>query len=175
MIKALENYRWRLGTGFLSTPLILDLLSTYNLNAAYRLLENEEIPGWLSMPKAGATTIWESWEGFNAQGEVASLNHYSKGALCEWLFKGMCGINLSANVVNHFVIKPLAGGNFTFAKAEFNSVFGLVKSGWKKADNKTIFEIEIPSNTTATIILQNGKTEEVLAGKYEFEITGLSE
>lgn len=175
LIKALENYRWRLGTGFLSTPLILDLLSTYNLNAAYRLLENEEIPGWLSMPKAGATTIWESWEGFNAQGEVASLNHYSKGALCEWLFKGMCGINLSANVVNHFVIKPLAGGNFTFAKAKYNSVFGLVKSGWKKADNKTIFEIEIPSNTTATIILQNGKTEEVLAGKYEFEITGLSE
>ena len=34
-----------------------------NLEAAYRLLENEEMPGWLFMPKNGATTAWESWEG----------------------------------------------------------------------------------------------------------------
>lgn len=59
LIKALEHYGWRLGTGFLSTPLILDVLSEIDLEAAYRLLENEDIPGWLSMPKAGATTIWE--------------------------------------------------------------------------------------------------------------------
>ena len=77
LITALQNYRWRLGTGFLSTPLILGVLAEYDLDAAYRLLENEEIPGWLSMPRLGATTIWESWEGpHNEQGAGAgSLNH----------------------------------------------------------------------------------------------------
>ena len=60
LIKALENYGWRLGTGFLSTPLILNVLAEYDLDAAYKLLENEEIPGWLSMPKNGATTIWKN-------------------------------------------------------------------------------------------------------------------
>ena len=92
LIEALEHFGWRLGTGFLSTPLILYVLADYDLEAAYRLLENEEIPGWLSMPRQGATTIWESWEGPNAQGGVASLNHYSKGAVVEWLFSIMCGI-----------------------------------------------------------------------------------
>ena len=63
LILALEQYGWRLGTGFLSTPLILDVLSEIDIEAAYRLLENEEMPGWLFMPKNGATTVWEAWEG----------------------------------------------------------------------------------------------------------------
>ena len=86
LIKALDNYAWRLGTGFLSTPFILYVLADMNLEYAYRLLENEEMPGWLFMPKMNANTIWESWEGTEAQGGVASLDHYSKGAVCEWLF-----------------------------------------------------------------------------------------
>ena len=57
LLTALEHFGWRVGTGFLSTPLILDVLADIDLEAAYRLLENEEIPGWLSMPKNGATTI----------------------------------------------------------------------------------------------------------------------
>ncbi|MGN1002178.1 MAG: family 78 glycoside hydrolase catalytic domain, partial [Oscillospiraceae bacterium] len=67
LLQALEHYGWRLGTGFLSTPLILDVLAEIDMEAAYRLLENEEMPGWLFMPKNGATTIWESWEGTQAQ------------------------------------------------------------------------------------------------------------
>lgn len=63
LIAALDHYGWRLGTGFLSTPMILDVLAGLDISYAYRLLENEEMPGWLFMPKSGATTIWEAWEG----------------------------------------------------------------------------------------------------------------
>lgn len=162
LVKAIENYGYRLGTGFLSTPLILDVLDKYDLETAYRLLENEEMPGWLFMPKMGATTIWESWEGTQAQGGIASLNHYSKGAVCEWLFKSMCGINIDGE--NHFIIKPLAGGNFAYAKAEYKSIFGTVKSGWTKTENGYQYEMEIPANCTADIII-NGKAHSVGAGK----------
>lgn len=112
LIKALENYGWRLGTGFLSSPLILFVLAEYDIDSAYKLLENKEIPGWLSMPKNGATTIWENWSGpFNTQGAgLGSLNHYSKGAVCEWLFKSMCGINVDGE--NRFVISPRPGEHF---------------------------------------------------------------
>ena len=111
MSKALDNYGWRLGTGFLSTPFILDVLADIDIDYAYKLLENEQMPGWLFMTKKGATTIWESWEGTEAQGGIASLNHYSKGAVCEWLFSSMCGINVDGE--NHFVISPKPGGHFT--------------------------------------------------------------
>ena len=167
LIKALENYGWRLGTGFLSTPLILYVLSSYDPEAAYRLLENEEIPGWLSMPKQGATTIWESWEGPNAQDECASLNHYSKGAAVEWLFSTMCGINVAGE--NHFVIRPLPGGSFTWAQASYRSVFGTVKVRWEKKDGKTVYSISIPANCTAEISLPEGMTKTVSAGEYIFE------
>lgn len=168
LVKALDNYGWRLGTGFLSTPFILSVLADIDIEYAYKLLENEEMPGWLFMPKSGANTIWESWEGTAAQGGIASLNHYSKGAVCEWLFSSMCGIQVNGE--NHFVIKPMPGGHFTYAKALYKSIFGKVYSGWKKENGKYVYEIEIPANTTAEIILPNSAAETVTAGSYRFEI-----
>lgn len=168
LLKALENYGWRLGTGFLSTPLILGVLADIDIEKAYKLLENEKMPGWLFMTKMGATTIWESWEGTEAQGGIASLNHYSKGAVCEWLFGSMCGINVFGE--NHFLIKPQPGGHFTFAKAKYKSVFGTVFSGWERKGGKTVFTVEIPSNCTADIVLPNGITKTVKSGKYIFDV-----
>ena len=168
LIKALDNYGWRLGTGFLSTPLILDVLSSLNVEYAYKLLENEELPGWLFMVKHGATTVWESWEG-NATKEkgLASLNHYSKGAMCEWLVRGMCGINIAGE--NHFIISPLVGGKETYAKCSYDSIYGKVSSSWKKEKDKVIYVIEIPTNTTADIILNKQKYC-VGPGKFTYEI-----
>ncbi len=199
LIQALENYGWRLGTGFLSTPLILDVLETIDVETAYRLLENEQMPGWLFMPKSGANTIWESWEGTHAQGGIASLDHYSKGAVCEWLFRRMCGIAVAGE--NHFVIAPLPGGHFTHAKTTYQSIYGVVKSGWRLAKDtkmdgmdpedmrgeghangagveeervgnakmrKYVYKIEIPSNTTADVILPDGRMEKVVAGTWVF-------
>lgn len=167
LLQALEHYGWRLGTGFLSTPLILDVLAEIDTEAAYRLLENEEMPGWLFMPKNGATTIWESWEGTQAQGGIASLNHYSKGAVCEWLFKTMCGIRVEGE--NHFTIAPRPGGHFTYAKAGYRSVYGQVESGWTRESGKTVFEITVPANCTAELRLPGQEPCRLTAGAWRFE------
>ncbi len=170
LLKALENYDWRLGTGFLSTPLILYVLSEIDPEAAFKLLENEAMPGWLFMPKSGATTVWESWEGTQAQGGIASLNHYSKGAVCSWLFDSLCGIRMAGE--DHFVIQPLVGGSLTHAKASYQSIYGRVESGWQRRDGKTIYTVTIPANCTAAIII-GGKIETVTAGTYTFEEVNL--
>ena len=169
LIQALENYGWRLGTGFLSTPLILDVLAKYDLDAAYRLLENEEMPGWLFMPRNGATTVWESWEGTQAQGGIASLNHYSKGAVCEWLFKTMCGIRVEGE--NHFVIAPNPGGSFTHAKARYQSIYGMVESGWERTASGYRVCINVPCNTTATMISPDGMRECLTPGTHNLLIS----
>lgn len=166
LIQAMENYRWRLGTGFLSTPFILDVLADMDIEYAYRLLENEEMPGWLFMPKNGATTIWESWEGTRAQGGIASLNHYSKGAVCEWLFKTMCGIRVDGE--NHFVIAPRPGGHFTRAKVEYKSVYGEVTSAWEKSAEGRSYTLSIPANCSATLILPGREPVELECGSYVF-------
>lgn len=165
LLKALENYGWRLGTGFLSTPFILYVLADMDMEYAYRLLENEEMPGWLYMPKMGANTIWESWEGTEAQGGVASLDHYSKGAVCEWLFDSMCGIKVNGE--RQFAIAPKAGGSVTYAECEYNSIYGKVSSKWVRNGDKVKYTVTVPANTTAQVILPGG-TQTVGAGTYSF-------
>ena len=168
LLKALENYGWRLGTGFLSTPFILYVLSDYDLDAAYRLLENEEMPGWLFMSKMGATTIWESWEGTQAQGGVASLDHYSKGACLEWVFSRMCGIQVAGE--NRFVIAPQPGGSFTYAELSYQSIYGTVSIRWEKTDTGYRYAIEVPVNCTAQLHIPGQESATVVSGSYSFEI-----
>ncbi len=168
LLTALDRYGWRLGTGFLSTSLILYVLADLDIEYAYRLLENEEVPGWLAMPKAGATTIWEAWEGPDSKsGGIGSLNHYSKGAMVEWLFTSLCGICVTGE--NHFVISPKPGGHFSHASACYNSVYGAVESGWKRENGKTTYTITVPVNCCAEIRLPGGKTQAVCAGSFTFE------
>ena len=168
LVQALDRYGWRLGTGFLSTPLILYVLADMDIAFAYRLLENEEIPGWLSMPKNGATTIWESWEGPGAQGGVASLNHYSKGAVCQWLFDTMCGIRGAGE--NRFLIAPRPGGSFTRAGAKYNSVFGMAESGWEKTETGWRFRVTVPAGCTAKVVLPDGSAREQEAGTASYTV-----
>ena len=150
------------------------MLASYDTEAAYKLLENEEIPGWLSMPKNGATTIWENWDGpFNTQGAgLGSLNHYSKGAVIEWLFKVMCGIRVDGE--NHFIVAPQPGGHFTRAEAGYTSVFGRIESCWERELDeagkavKTIYTVTVPANCTADIHLPGGMEKTVGAGEHQF-------
>lgn len=149
LVQAMEHFGWKIGTGFLSTPLILDVLSQIDISLAYRLLENEQMPGWLFMPKNGATTVWEAWEGPMAQKGIASLNHYSKGAVCQWLFETMCGIHVSGP--NSFSISPCPGGHVTWARAGYQSIYGKIQSEWHRLDNGIQYTISVPSGCTAQI------------------------
>ncbi len=167
LLTALEHFHWRLGTGFLSTPLILDVLTDIDLESAYRLLENEEMPGWLFMPKSGATTIWEAWEGNATEnGGIGSLNHYSKGAVVAWLFDTMCGIRVGGE--NHFVIAPHPGGHFTHAKAVYDSVYGRVESGWAKTTDGWKYTVTVPANCTAELRLPEKPPVTLEPGTYHF-------
>lgn len=167
LVKALDYFRWRVGTGFLSTPFILFVLEKINLSYAYRLLENEDIPGWLSMPKNGATTIWESWEGIKGQ-PVESLNHYSKGAVCEWIFSRMCGVRISGE--NTFTIAPVPGGSITHAGLTWNSIYGSVSCRWVRTEGRTDYDITIPANTTAKVVLPGMEEQKLHAGSYHFAV-----
>ena len=118
------------------------------------------------MPKQGATTIWENWEGPNAAAP-ASLDHYSKGAVCDWLFRVMCGIQVDGE--NHFTITPRPGGHFTHAEAAYVSAYGRVESAWQKTENGFTFTITVPANCTAAVILPGQAPQELAAGEYTLE------
>ena len=161
LVKAVENREYCVGTGFLSTPFVLPVLTeSGHSDDAYKMLECEKYPSWLSEVNTGATTIWESWEG-----EV-SRNHYSPGAVCEWLFNSTLGIRVDGE--NHFRIKPVPGGTLSHAEGEYRSLYGTVKSSWKKTENGYEYHVEVPANTTAEVVLPDGQSRTVTAGRWDF-------
>lgn len=161
--RAAENFGFRVGTGFLSTPFLLPVLSENGeAETACRMLENEESPGWLHEVREGATTVWEDWEG------KLSRNHYSPGAVTGWLFSGICGIRLTGE--RRFEVSPVPGGSLTHAEASWRSIYGEIGSKWEKRDGKTVFTISVPSNCAAVIRLPDGTAKEVSAGRYEYEV-----
>jgi alpha-L-rhamnosidase len=164
LYQAVENHKHHVGTGFLSTPFVLSALTEAGYtDMAYKMLENEDAPSWLAEVNAGATTIWETWEG------EASRNHYSPGAVCEWLFNTVAGINIDGE--NHFIIKPIPGGSLRFVRAEYRSIYGPVTSSWKfSGDGRYTFNITIPPNTGAEIILPNGEIQTVVSGTYTYDM-----
>lgn len=166
LVEALENYDFRIGTGFLSTPFILYVLENIDKELAYKLLENEKMPGWLYMIKNGSNTIWEAREGNTVSNKgIASLDHYSKGAMVSWLFERMCGVKILEE--NKFIINPCIGGHVNFASIEWRSIYGLIKVYWEKINQKVKIKISIPSNATALLKIDHFN-KELDSGEYEF-------
>jgi alpha-L-rhamnosidase len=163
LIQAVKNRNCRIGTGFLSTPFILSVLSyAGETELAYKMLENEDTPSWLAEVKAGATTIWENWEGDLSQ------NHYSHGVVCQWLFDTVAGIRVDGE--NHFIIEPIPGGTLTYAQASYQSPYGKVESRWEKLKDIYEFSITIPANTTAEVRLIDGSRKKLDAGLHHFKL-----
>ena len=161
--KAIEDYRYRIGTGFLSTPFLLPVLTEAGYkDLAYKVLLNEDRPGWLYEVRQGATTVWEDWEG------KLSQNHYSPGAVCEWLFNTVGGINIEKE--NRFLIQPVPGGALDYAKTSYRSLYGAVSCEWKRNKDRIIYKVVIPSNCEADICLEGQNAIHVKTGEYIYEI-----
>src|SRR5690606_16869544 len=109
----------------------------YN-DVAYRLLLQETYPSWLFQVKKGATTIWERWDGIKADGtfqttSMNSFNHYAYGAIGEWMYKNIAGIQPVAAAPGYkdFIIAPRPGGKLTDASASLETVYGKIGSDWQ--------------------------------------------
>ncbi len=162
-----------LTTGFLGTPLLCQVLSDYGyLDVAYMLLSRTKYPSWLYPVTKGATTIWERWDGIKPDGsfqdpDMNSFNHYAYGAIGEWMYRVVAGIELdeSRPGYKHILIQPQPGGGLTYAKASVESIYGRVASDWKIADGKLTLTVEVPPNTTATVRIPKSRLEQVREGQ----------
>jgi alpha-L-rhamnosidase len=161
LIERVQQSNCHVGTGFLSTPFLCDVLSENGRSdLAYAILLQEDNPSWLYAINHGATTIWEDWNGIDEKGvPSASLNHYSKGAVVSWLYETMCGIQLDPEVpaYKHFYLKPQPGGGLSYARASYKSMYGEIRSGWEKTAAGMHYRFTVPANTRATVVLKNVK------------------
>lgn len=161
--------RKHLTTGFVGTPYLCHVLSRYGyLDEAYLLLNRKEYPSWLYPITQGATTIWERWDGQKPDGTfqdkgMNSFNHYAYGAIGEWMYRVMAGIEIDPAEpgYKHILIQPQPGGGFTNVKASHQTMYGKVSSAWEIKDGKFALAVEIPANTKATVRLPKAQLANV--------------
>lgn len=160
--------------GFMSVPHILDVLyENGEKEAAWKLLFQDKCPSWLYEVEMGATTMWESWNAIDENGnrDNCSFNHYAFGCVGDWMYRNILGIRCMAPGYEKIEISPQTDGPLTSAEGYYDSLHGRICVKWEKRDNGSVKIIgEIPSNTTAVLKIRG--CEEILGnGRFEKEFS----
>ena len=165
----------KLQTGFIGTPYILHVLSDYGYtDLAYELLLRREYPSWLYPITKGATTIWEHWDGIMPDGgfwsrDMNSFNHYSYGAVADWLYGVAAGIQTAEDAPGYARVRiaPHPTKRLDWLEATIDTRHGLVSSRWTRTGRGWRFDIVTP--VEAEIALP-GMTQVLPAGSYVFHV-----
>ncbi|MDQ0770981.1 alpha-L-rhamnosidase [Pseudarthrobacter defluvii] len=176
-----------LGAGFLATPYLLPVLADNGqLGLAYELLMQDSEPSWLAMVDRGATTVWELWDGIDADGVPhQSLNHYSKGAVVSFLHRYTAGLRQAPGSAGweRIVIEPRPGAGLTSASTSHQAPRGLIEVAWTFSagtapeaaasggipdDGGLTLTATIPAGATAEVLLPGQPAAVVGPGRHTF-------
>lgn len=168
---AIRSNGYKLNTGFAGTAILCTTLSHFGLtDYAYDLLLQRECPSWLYSVDQGATTIWERWNSYTKESGFGdpgmnSFNHYAYGAVGEWMYRYMLGIEYDEQQpgFRHIILQPQPDRRTTLPKGQeritsangyHQSYYGHIRSAWQLDDDDAlVYECTVPPNTTATLFL----------------------
>ncbi|MBN2578072.1 MAG: glycoside hydrolase family 78 protein [Pirellulales bacterium] len=157
----------RLSTGFVGTSLLMPTLSRFGRTpTAYALALSEKFPSWGFTVKHGATSIWERWDGWTPEKGfqdpgMNSFAHYAFGAVGQWLFQTMAGIDTQEPGFQKILIRPELGEGIDWVKASYRSLHGEIASAWKREGSKLVLDVTIPANTTAKVSIPVNVNREI--------------
>jgi hypothetical protein len=163
----------RLDTGFLGTPILLDVLTNYGKkDLAYKLLLQEKCPSWLYMVNRGSTTIWESWDAIRPDGtrNITSYNHYSLGSVQDYIVRRIIGLTKSSVESGRFVVEPDFKAPFEYCSIAYESPYGKIEVAWDLSEGKQVVNITVPSGVIVTLRLPSQRERELGSGTYNINI-----
>ncbi len=162
----------KLATGFVGTADINEVLTDYGKSdLAYSLILQRENPSWLFSVDQGATTVWERWNSYTVDNgfyepSMNSYNHYSYGAIAEWMYSDMLGINAdkSSPAFKNILFRfnpdmrqsdeiPSDQELITYASGEYESAYGCIKSKWENTGYGFKYTVTVPANSTGSVYI----------------------
>ena len=159
LVKEFERHKWHPSSGIFGVKMMFDVLREQGRNdLAYKIADQRAYPGWGFMLESGATTLWETWtypENFPSQ------NHPMFGSIDEWMFRSILGINNASPAFEKIIIKPQPVKGLSWARGEYHSIVGLIKSDWRIAQDAFTFSVTIPANTRAEVWIPSNATSPI--------------
>ena len=180
LVRLIKAGDYCIGTGFPGTPFILFALADNGYaDVAYQMLLNTKCPSWLYQIKMGATTIWERWDGLDENGIcpigddgtdlMISYNHYANGAVGDFMYRRILGIEALAPGYRQFQVKPVLGGGLTQAKGSIRTPYGVIAVDWQIKRDEFLLEVVIPVGTRCSVTLPTGESHSLSSGRYSFK------
>jgi alpha-L-rhamnosidase len=170
LVNRIEARNWHLSTGFIGTSLLNPVLDKMGRpDVAYRLLLQETYPSWLYSIRNGATTLWERWNSWSAEGgfgpvEMNSFNHYAYGAVGEWLYQSVAGIAPDPNHPGYAraIIAPTPGNGVRHVKASLKTRVGVYAVSWRITRQGQKYTIQVPKGGVAEVHLPAKRWRDIL-------------
>lgn len=169
-----------LSTGFLGTPIALDvLLDLGRRDLVLSLLRRTAFPSWGYMVARGATTMWERWNGDTGDVAMNSFDHYALGAIASFMYRRLAGIDAAAPGFARALIAPDPWIGFGSAGATYDSVAGRFETAWTRRGDAVRLDVSIPSGAAGMLRLPagpsraaklDGRRLTASAGIYEAEL-----
>ncbi len=176
---------FHMATGFLGTkPLLPALSENGQHDLACRLYQSRQFPSWGYEVVNGATSVWERWDSFTREhgfngatghnnAAMNSFSHYAFGAVNEWAFRDLAGIDVEGTGCRTFIIHPrmpTVGSNpdlpsISWVNARYNSPSGLVASRCGCHGGLFFLNVTIPANAQATVYLPVSTPPNVTEGE----------
>jgi alpha-L-rhamnosidase len=167
---------YRIGTGFVGTPIIADALSsTGHMRQAGRMLQQTECPSWLYPVTMGATTIWERWDsmledGSINPGEMTSFNHYALGAIADWMHRIVAGLAPAEAGYRKLEIAPQFLPGLDWASTRHETPYGTAAVAWRRTGDQIVVEASVPANSSAVVRFPGMEPFTVTAGSFEWRM-----
>ena len=120
----------------------------------------------------GANTVWERWDSFTKEhgfngatgsnnAAMNSFSHYAFGAVMEWAFRTLAGIDELEPGYAKILLRPrppTPGSNpdvtpIDWVEADYDSPRGLIRCHWRNSGKAFELVVTVPPNTTAHVHL----------------------
>ena len=142
----------RLTTGDVGNRYLFQALAANGRSdVMYDLTHHYDAPGYGFQLQYGVTTLTEQWDPRRGN----SWNHFMMGQIDEWFYKSLAGIqaDMEQPGFKHFYVKPILVGEINQVNATHECLYGTIVVCWKKTDSSYELDVQVPVNTTATVVL----------------------
>lgn len=171
LVRMIRDNGHQLDFGMLGSKFVPAMLVKYGYaDDAYKMIIRPEAPSWANWIHRGLTTLPETWV-LDKDFKDASLNHAFLGDISAWMMNSLAGINPHPKKPGFagIIIRPQFINGISWAKGEYRSVRGLIRSEWKREGNQIELNIIIPANTEAELQLRD-KSVALKTGKNQLTI-----
>lgn len=160
---------YMLDFGSVGSKFVPRVLAEYGYaETVYKMMCQETVPSWGAWLAQGLTTLAERWALDMVGFRDSSANHVFLGDISAWMVRYLAGIRFEMDADGGCTLdfKPCTPEGLDWAKAEYKSVRGLIKSEWHRTAGGIELKVTVPANMKATV--EYGDTVKEIGGGVHF-------